>query len=405
MNIFKRAGIRIFQGCMYIATFFLNFREPKLVKGIDSLSKAYDILKEKNINDVLIVTDQGIAKLGLIDDLVASLKEKGVKVTVYSEVVANPTIENVENGLKVYKENDHHAIIAVGGGSAMDCAKMIGARSSNPKKSVQKMRGVLTVPHKLPLFIAVPTTAGTGSECTLAAVIVDEKTRHKYPIEDPHLIPQYAILDPSLLVGLPGHITSTTGMDALTHAVEAFIGRANTRKTKRYAKRAVQLIFENLEKSYNDPKNLELRNNMQEAAYCGGIAFTRAYVGSVHATAHALGGKYNVPHGLANAVILPMVLRRFGKKAFKKLALLSDLVFKDNEGLTNEQKANKFIDEIDAMNKRMNITNSFGNLIKEDDISELVNHAYKEAIPLYPTPILLDKKDYKDFYKHLMENK
>ena len=208
----------------------------------------------------------------------------------------------------------------------MDTAKGIGARVACPRKPISKMKGLLKVGRKLPLLIAVPTTAGTGSETTVAAVISNPVTHEKYPINDPKLVPDYAVLDPNLIIGLPNKITSTTGMDALTHAIEAYIGGSNTRKTKKSAKIAVKLIFENLEETYNNPTNKDARNNMLIASYHAGVAFTRAYVGYVHALAHTLGGFYGVPHGLANSILLPVVLEEFGSKAHKKLAELADLV-------------------------------------------------------------------------------
>jgi len=249
-------------------------------------------------------------------------------------------------------------------------------------------------------MVAVPTTAGTGSETTVAAVIVDSDKGDKYAINDPMLIPRVAVLDPTLLVGLPKHISSSTGMDALTHAVEAFIGHSNTKKTYRYGIEATQMIFNYLEKSVEEPKNLEYREQMIIASYKAGVAFTRAYVGTVHSLAHAIGGKYNVPHGLANAILLPKVLRAYGKSAEKKLAKLADSV-----GITGEtvhEKAIKFIEQIEQMNKNMGVTNTFGHLIKEEDLDFLVKHAYKETVPVYPVPRILSLEEMKEIYRELM---
>lgn len=404
MNPFVIIGTRIFQKCLYVATFFLNFREPEVISGNDSFKKIPGILFKHGVKNVLIVTDSRLFELGVTTNIVNLLKKKGFNPQVYHDVVANPTIQNVENGLEIFKEMDGEGIIAIGGGSAMDCAKTIGARFANPKKSVEKMKGILKVTHKPPLLIAIPTTAGTGSETTIAAVIVNPETKSKYAIEDTKLIPDYAVLEPSLLVGLPASLTSTTGMDALTHAVEAYIGKANTKKTKKYAKSAVKLVFDNLENSVKDPKNLKYRENMQIAAFKAGIAFTRAYVGNVHSIAHSLGGRYNVPHGLANAIILPKVLRLYGKSAYKKLAELFDVVY-PNQDLSIREKAEAFIDQINKMNKNMNVINTFGSQIQKEDIKALVNHAYKESIPLYPTPRLLSKKELRSIYFELLSER
>ena len=199
----------------------------------------------------------------------------------------------------------------LGGGSSLDCAKAVGARAAKPKQSLAKMKGILKVHKRLPLLIAIPTTAGTGSETTLAAVITDAETRHKYTINDFPLIPRYAVLDPKVTLSLPPFITATTGMDALTHAVETYIGNSTTYRTRKDALLAVRLIFENIDTVYTDGKDVNARRNMLHASFYAGCAFTKSYVGYVHAVAHSLGGEYNVPHGYANAVLLPFVLEAY----------------------------------------------------------------------------------------------
>ena len=216
----------------------------------------------------------------------------------------------------------------------MDCAKVAAARVVRPNKPIPKMRGVLKVMRKLPPFFAVPTTAGTGSETTIAAVVTNPATHEKYAINDPVLRPKYAVLDPELTIGLPPHITSTTGMDALTHAVEAYIGHSNTRDTEQKARLAVKLIFANIEKVYQNGKDIDARGQMLLASYYAGVAFTRAYVGYVHAIAHNLGGLYGIAHGLANAIILPYVLEYYGESAHHRLAELADVAGITQPGMT-----------------------------------------------------------------------
>ena len=316
MNIFKKLYCRTFQIVFRIAIPILPYREPQILTSNDELVST---LLENNTKSVLLVTDAGLTNLGLYNSLVDAMREKGVKVSVYDKTVANPTTQNVDEALGMYRDNACNAIIAFGGGSSMDCAKATGARVARPKKTLGQMKGILKVGKKIPLLIAVPTTAGTGSETTLAAVITDSETRHKYAINDFPLIPSYAMLDANLTVGLPKFVTATTGMDALTHAVEAYIGRSTTKDTRQNALEAVKLVFENLYKAYEDGDNLEARDNMLQAAFKAGTAFTKSYVGYVHAIAHSLGGKYNVPHGLANAIILPYVLKKYGRTIYKKL--------------------------------------------------------------------------------------
>ena len=231
----------------------------------------------------------------------------GIEYHVYDKTVANPTTDTVEEALAIYKDNKCDCIIGFGGGSSMDCAKAVGVRIARPKTHLSKLGGILKVHAKLPLLIAIPTTAGTGSETTLAAVIADATTRHKYAINDFPLIPRYAVLDPKVTLTLPASITATTGMDALTHAVEAYIGNSTTPGTRKDALMATELIFNNLDRASTHGSDTTARKNMLKAAYYAGCAFTKSYVGYIHAIAHSLGGEYIVPHGLSNALILPML--------------------------------------------------------------------------------------------------
>ena len=320
---------------------------------------------------------------------------------LFDKVVPNPTTAVVEEALSLYKENNCDSLIAIGGGSSMDTAKAVGARIANPKKSLKQMKGILKVIHKIPLLIAIPTTAGTGSEATLAAVVVDGDTRAKYAINDFPLIPRYAVLDPSYTLTLPPSLTATTGIDALTHAIEAYIGKSSFKLTRREAKVAIRLIFNNIEKAYMDGTNKQARFSMSKAAYLAGCAFTRSYVGYVHALSHALSGKYNTPHGLANAVMLPYVLEEYGKSVYPKLRKLAICIGIADE-LDDEKTASlRFIDEVKKLNARLNIPTTLE--IKEEDIPSLVNHAYKEAHPLYPTPELWNKERMAKVYRRVMK--
>ena len=371
---------------------FLNWDEPYLLKGPGAVKDLPALIKSKGIMNVLVVTDKGLMGLHLLDGMFEALETQGIKYSVYDGVQPNPTIDNIEEARRIYLRNNCKGIIAFGGGSPMDCAKAAGARVTNPNQQVVDMRGQLKIRHALPPFFAVPTTAGTGSETTLAAVVSNPKTHEKNAINDPKLRPKYAVLDPELTLGLPPHITSTTGMDALTHAVEAYIGRSNTKTTEKYAEDATKLIFENLETAYKDGKNVAARENMLIASFYAGMAFTRAYVGYVHAIAHNLGGIYGTPHGLANAVILPYVLEYFGESAYERLARLADVAGITNQSQSNEEKAKLFIAKIKEMNKNMNIPEHF-DFIEDKDIPTLVERALKEGNPLYPVPKIMDEND------------
>jgi alcohol dehydrogenase class IV len=339
--------------------------------------------------------------LHLLDPLFEKLTEAGIQYTLYDGTQPNPTFDNIEDARSLYVENNCEAIIAFGGGSSMDCAKVAAARVVRPNTPIPKMRGVLKVLRKLPPFFAVPTTAGTGSETTIAAVVTNPKTHEKYAINDPVLRPKYAVLDPELTVGLPPHITSTTGMDALTHAVEAYIGHSNTRDTEENAKRAVKMIFDNIETVYRDGKNIEARGEMLLASYYAGVAFTRAYVGYVHAIAHNLGGMYGIAHGLANAIILPYVLEYYGESAHKRLAELAEAASITQPGMTDAQKAEAFIAAIRRLNQDMNIPDKIEQ-IQEKDIPTLVERALKEGNPLYPVPKIMNEADCEMVIRRLM---
>ncbi len=400
MNIFKKVYCRSFQTVFKIALPFLPYRKPKI---IGSLSYIPSILKKKKKECPLIITDPGIANLGILSMLTNEFKKAGLTYYVYDKTVANPTTDTVEEAFTLYKNNSCNCIIGFGGGSSMDCAKAVGVRVTRPHTPLSKLGGILKVHAKLPLLIAIPTTAGTGSETTLAAVIVDAETRHKYAINDFPLIPRYAVLDPKVTLSLPASITATTGMDALTHAVEAYIGNSTTPGTRKDALMATELIFGNLDAAYNDGSNITARKNMLKAAYYAGCAFTKSYVGYVHAIAHSLGGEYNVPHGLANAVILPMLLESYGKKIHKKLHALAIAANIADDSMSDEEAANTFIQAVKDMKSRFNISDTIS-VIKEEDIPKLAGYADKEANPLYPVPVLMDAKELEQFYYKLMND-
>ena len=397
----KKAFFRAYQSVFKIAMFAFDWTEPETLEGPGAIRKLPEFIKSKGVKKVLIVTDKGLMGIHLLDSLFEEMTKAGVEYVVYDGTEPNPSIENIEDARQLYVDNACEGLIAFGGGSPMDCAKIAAARATNPKKPVKKMRGVLKITHKLPPLFAVPTTAGTGSEVTLAAVVSDRKTHEKNAINDPRLRPKYAVLDPELTTGLPPHITSTTGMDALTHAVEAYIGRSNVKSTEMYAEKATKMIFESLETAYNDGKNVEARETMLKASYYAGMAFTRAYVGYVHAIAHNLGGFYGIPHGLANAVILPYVLEYYGETAHARLAKLAVIAGVKTDG-SDKEKAEAFIEAIKTMNKNMNIQDKF-DCIKEEDIPTIVKRALKEGNPLYPVPKIMDEADCEAVIRRLMK--
>lgn len=376
----------------------IPFPKPEILEGEGSLLKIPDKLKENGRKKILMVTTAGTIKRGTLDAFLSALKQKNIDVITYTDVPPNPTILSIEEGTGLYKENQCDVIVAVGGGSVMDCAKVIGARVARPNKSVSQMKGLFKVLAKLPESYMVPTTAGTGSEITVAAVVTDSETHYKYAVNDFSLLPKYVILDPNLLISLSPSMTAQTGMDALTHAVEAYTNIYSERESNELALSAVIDIFNNLEKSYKDGSDITLREKMLKASFNAGKAFTRAYVGYVHAIAHAIGGIYGVPHGLANSVILPIVLEEFGASVYKSLSELARAVHLS--GATDEELAKAFIAEIRRMNKAMNIPTNLPE-INESDIPKLARRAVKEANPTYPVPKVWTKKEIEEVIRKI----
>ena len=389
----KTAGCRIFQYGMKAANYFVPYRTPEYIEGLNSSIELAAVLKSKGLDDILFITGSDILELGLPLPLLDEMKAQGLHFTVLSFDHPDPNCSDVERGYRVFLENGCRAIVAMGGGSRMDCAKGIAAKAAHPDREITQLQGLLKVHGKVPPLIAVPTTSGTGSETTVAAVITDEKTRHKAPVNDPVLIPVYAILDPLLTADMPPFLTATTGMDALCHAVEAYTNHTyNTKLENDMAKEAVKLIHDNIFTAFNDGSNINARRNMQRAAFCAGRAFTRGCVGYVHAVGHTLGGLYGVPHGLAMAVLLPKVMRQFGSKAHRRLAELADVC--GINGYTDYHKANAFIDWIEESNRNMGLPDKF-DVIQENDIDRIIKWAMKEANPLYPVPVIWDREDFR----------
>ena len=397
MNPIKAIYCRSVQAVLRAALPVLPYREPQVFHSCGELSTVF---QKENIRRVLIVTDAGIVRSGIAAQLEAVLDEDDISYAVYDQTRPNPTVVNVEQALSLYRRYRCQALIAIGGGSSMDCAKAVGARLARPGTPLGKLKGTLRILRPLPTLIAIPTTAGTGSETTLAAVITDTQAQHKYVMNDFVLIPKYAVLDARLTLSLPPHLTATTGMDALTHAVEAYIGRSTTRQTRQEALEATRLVFANVERAYRNGKDYEARSNMLTAAYRAGIAFSRSYVGYVHAVAHSLGGQYNIPHGLANAVLLPYVLESYGSCIHRKL---HDLAVAAGVASPQEEDADaaaKFIRAIRQLNARMGIPETLEG-IRPEDIPVMAAHAEKEANPLYPVPRLMARDELTFFYEQV----
>ena len=390
---------RCFQGVLKVGNYFMGYRMPEYMEGNGKIKELGAFLAEKKINDVLVVTGAGMVKRGQVQPMLDGFDAAGIRYTLQTYTTTDPSSDDVEAGYKAFKENGCKSIVALGGGSRIDCAKGIAAKVAHPRKAVTQMQGLLKVHKPIVPFVAIPTTAGAGSETTVAAVITDSATHRKASINDPFLIPKYAVLDPELTAGLSPYTTATTGMDALAHAVEAYTNKTyNTKLEDRLAKEAVKLIHDNILLAYEDGSNLEARQNMQRGAFYAGRAFTRGCVGYVHAIGHTLGGLYGVAHGLAMAVLLPHVMTAYGEAAHKRLAELADVC--GIGGSSDAEKANAFIAWIKEANEKMGLPQTF-DMICDEDIDQMIAWASKEANPLYPVPAVWSKEDFRNFIQSI----
>lgn len=391
MNKIVKGFCRAYQFIMSLAVPLLPWKDSKLISSPGSIANVPNILKKEGVHTLFVATTKGTVKRGYLNEIFNELHDMGIKYYIFSNITPDPTISSIEEGVAEYNSHNCNAILAVGGGSVIDCSKIIGARVVKPSMSVAEMKGILKIRKKLPTFIAVPTTAGTGSECTLAAVITDEKTHYKYPINDPCLLPDYAILDGELTKDLPPHLTAQTGMDAMTHSTEAYINRFSSKESKSNAIKSLTLIHSNLLKAYNNGHDIEARQNMLEASFYAGKAFTKAYVGYVHAIGHAIGGIYGMPHGLTMAILLPKVLRKYDTNAEKSLSELA-ITLGESPSLSTKELSQRFIALVESYNRVMGIPDNVSSLSRSD-YEEIARRALKEANPLYPVPEIWSEKE------------
>ena len=381
---------RLYMLGLKIAAKVLPISKPTLFIGKDALKQLCHSVSIMGIDKVLIVTDQGIVKLGFAKKLAFEFERVGVHSAIYSDVLPDPTYDQVEAGLAIYREQQCQGVVAIGGGSPIDCAKVIAACATN-NKPVRRLVGLLKVwKSPAPTFV-IPTTSGTGSEVTVAAVVSDPKTHQKTPVMDPKLVPIAAALDPSLMLALPAPITAQTGMDALTHAIEAYISCNATAETDRYALAAITLIDENLEKAVKFGQNATARQNMALASYYAGLAFTKASLGYVHAIAHTLGAKYGTPHGLANAVVLPHVLEFSKCAAEANMAKLSTALNLTNQYTPDREKAQALIEYVKTLQKTLDLPRHFDH-IRHEHVNELARQSLHEARWNYPVPRYMEQE-------------
>ncbi len=357
---------------------------PVTYIGAGKVKQMGNIVSAQKLKKVLVITDKVLLSLGLLDGMLESLKDKNIEVVIYDGVKPDPTFGIVEEAIEVYKTNKCEGVIAFGGGSTLDASKTVASAVAN-NCSPRSLEGLLKAKKDSVPFIAVPTTAGTGSEVTIVAVISDDVSHKKTTIISPKLVPTVAVLDPELTTGLPGHITSTTGLDALTHALESYVSEYSNAETTSYALKAINLITSNIEIAYNDPTNLEARENLLVGSFYAGMAFTRTYVGYVHAFAHNAGGKYGIPHGLACAVFLPHVMKSYKEECKEKFAYLADFLELAEGPHSVNSKAECILEYLFTLNKNLGIPERLEKFPK-DGVDEILVAGFAEAHGTYPVP-------------------
>ena len=394
---------RIRVGIFGLAGHVLKFPKPFTFVGPDaSLSLVREIIG-LGVKRVMVITDGQLLKLGIVDPHIELLKNSEIQVEVFDGIEPDPGYELVLEGVKRLKNFKPDAVLAVGGGSSIDGAKAILLSHANDCHP-SKLTGVwlYSLPRKRCLpFYAIPTTAGTGAEATIAAVVSDKSAKIKKAIIDPKTVPAMVALDPKLMVGLPPFITAPTGMDALTHAVEAYLCTITTSETDELARMATASIMRNLIIAYTDGENLEARERMAVAACMAGLAFTRVGVGYVHAFAHQLGGLYHVPHGLANAIVMPYVLDFSKPDCTHRLAELARVSEIGESGAPDAELADAFIARIRKLNADMQIPESIKEL-KREDFDKIIDRAFAEAHGTYGVPRYLTRDDATALLEKLM---
>ena len=347
--------------------------------GIGSAKEAGDQVKALGASKAILVTDKGLSAMGVAAKIAAQVEASGVKVVIFDGAEPNPTDINVHDGVKVYQENGCDAIISLGGGSSHDCAKGVGLVIANGGH-IRDFEGVNKSTKSMPAFVAINTTAGTASEMTRFCIITNTDTHVKMAIVDWRVTPNVAINDPLLMVGKPAALTAATGMDALTHAVEAYVSTIATPITDACAIKAIELIAEYLSKAVANGEDLEARDKMAYAEYLAGMAFNNASLGYVHSMAHQLGGFYNLPHGVCNAILLPAVSQYNLIACPSRFADIAKALGENVAGLSATEAGQKAIDRIRSLSASIVIPTGLKALnVKEEDLKVMAENAKKDA--------------------------
>ena len=395
MMPFRKPLLRTLKPTMARSMYLLPPQESALLQRAGSVKRLPALIRAQGIHKPLIVTDPMLMEIKLLDGLLAACEALGLPYAVYDGVQPNPSIENIEDAYGLYLKNGCDAVVGFGGGSSMDCAKVVAGRVVRPHLSTERLGGyfkvMLPFPKKLPRIFAVPTTAGTGAETTSAAVVTDPEKNTKYTVNDFLLHPHFIVLDPELTLGLPPFFTAITAMDALSHAVEGYIGGAHCRVTDIYSESAIRMIFENVAKVVQDGSDIAARSQMLLASYYAGIVLNRALTGYVHPFAHKIGGMYHLPHGRVIGAVLPLVFEFYGTTVHRRLAKLADVINVTTPDMPEARKAAAFIEAVRGFNRTYGIGETIPEL-REEDFGEIAQSIHRECIP-YPVPKIMDDND------------
>lgn len=375
-----------------------NFKIPQQIEfGVGSLKKLPDILKTNKIDNALLVSDRGLEAIGVVKKITDILDEGGVQYTTFLDVVPNPTVACVNAAAKLYKDNGCKSIIALGGGGPMDVSKAVGVLSQFGG-SIKDYVGVGNVPGPIVPMLAIPTTAGTGSEVTASSVITDEETNFKFSVISYELLPKYAVLDPELIMTAPASIAASCGVDALIHALEAYISTAATPFSDAFAEKAMELIGKNIRRFVANRKDVDAACAMMVGSTFAGIAFAWAKLGNIHAMSHPVSGFFHVAHGVANSVLMPTVIEYNALADNGRYEKIYNYIREGNEPVHNF-KPEMLTEEVKKLNKQLGIPENLRAVgVTEDKIEAMAIDAMKSANVLV-NPRQTGLKDIIELYK------
>jgi alcohol dehydrogenase len=364
---------------------------PFMFTGPRSSVELARLISDRGAESVFVVTDSVLLKLEVVTPVLHALEASGLRVDVFSDVAPDPSVDIVMAGVTRFREAGADAVLSVGGGSPIDAAKAIIACHANDCRP-EKLDGYFKVRGSVAPFYAIPTTAGTGSEVTIASVVSDIAAERKFTIADNKLVPVAVALDPTLMVGLPPAVTAVTGMDALTHAVESYLSTIATTATRGFSLSATRAIVRDLPHAFDDGRDLEARQSVAVASCQAGLAFTRASVGYVHAISHQIGAMYHLSHGMVNAVVLPYVLDFYLDTKATRIAELARACRLGDVGDSDDRLARAFVAKVRELNAHMNIPYCIEQ-VGARDVAGIVERAFTEAHGTYPVPKYMTRDD------------